>query len=185
MAPYATPPVVSITSPSQDGLLCQGTVNITAAASPTGASGIEKVEFWLDDDALLATDTSSPYQTSLDTTSLADGVHTLEAIAFESGSVQNTGSAYRVCIVNNTHPTYATVGDALALDNGGKLTLQGKVVTAPFDGTFYIEETDRTSGIRVRSSETVYDGDVVTVVGTLGTVDGEREILADGVWVAP
>lgn len=183
MAPYATPPAVGFTAPAQDGLLLQGTVRFTVTATPVGASGIEKVEFWLDDDTLLATDTSAPYQIDLDTTSIADGLREIEAVVYESGTVQNTGSAFRTILVYNTHPEYATLADVYAEPNDTDLALRSKCVTAAFNGAFYIEEIDRTRGIKVVSAATVHDGDLVNIVGTLRTVNGEREILADGVWV--
>ncbi len=181
MAPYATPPSVSVTSPGE-GQVVSGTVQVSANASATGASGIEKVEFWLDDDTLLAVDTSAPYQVSLDTATLPDGVHTIEAIALESGSVQNTGSVIRSFVVNNTHTMLISVPDAFAQPDGTKVGLQGKPVTGVFGGFFYIEEPDRTRGIRVISNEAVDEGDLMTVLGTLQTTDGEREILAAAVY---
>lgn len=48
---------------------------------------------------------------------------------------------------------------------------------------FAIQETDRSSGIRVISSSKVLPGDSVNVEGTATVVDGERVILADTVEV--
>jgi hypothetical protein len=187
MAPYATSPNVSITSPASDGQALAATIHITATATPTGASGISKVEFWLDDDTLLATDATSPYATDLDTIArgLADGAHKVEAVAFESGSVENTGSATRVIVVSNNHTLCPKVSDALAKSDPTPVALQGKVVSAPFNGAFYVEETDRTRGIRIINSTTVTEGQTVTVLGTLRTTDGEREIVATDVYVFP
>ncbi|GAH02174.1 unnamed protein product, partial [marine sediment metagenome] len=54
----------------------------------------------------------------------------------------------------------------------------GKIVTAAFDGFFYIEDPDRTSGIKVISGELVNVGDAVDVEGALGTMGNERHIQA-------
>jgi photosystem II stability/assembly factor-like uncharacterized protein len=184
MAPYATPPTVAFTAPAQNGFLAQGTVRFTATAIPVGASGIDKVEFWLDDDTLLATDTSSPYQIDLNTTALTEGIHIIEAIAFESGSVQNTGSATRTVMVSNGHTVYASPVDVIKLEDYAKVALQSQMVSAAFNGKFYIQDANRIRGIRVSNSAAVHDGDLVTVIGTLQpAINGEREILADSVWV--
>ena len=164
-----------------------GSVQISATASPVDAASIEKVEFWLDDDTLLATDTTAPYGTVLDTVGegVADGVHTIEAIAFEGDSVQNTNAAFRTIIVNNTHTVYATINDARALPDESAVALEGKIVSAVFDGFFYILQSSRIQGIRIVSDVPVSEGNLVTVLGTLRTVDGERRIEAVGVYAAP
>lgn len=77
---------------------------------------------------------------------------------------------------------YASIGallspcQAKAFADGATMSLKGVVVTAAFNGYFYVEDTDRRSGIRVISTTPVHEGDVVDVTGTLATVDGERRI---------
>ncbi len=183
MAPYATPPNVSISSPPADGQVVTGTFAISANATPNGSSGIARVEFWLDDDTLLASDTTAPYTVSLDTTALADGLHSIEAVAFENDAVGNAGSAARTFISNNNGLIRSDASDLAALPDGTAVGLQGKVVSAAFDGCFYVEDSDRAHGIRVRSDVPVTEGSTVTVTGKLATLDGEREIVADGVFV--
>ena len=183
MAPYATPPTVSITAPSTDGQVVTGTVRFSASATPIGSAGIAKVEFWLDDDTLLYTDTTAPYYVDLNTATLPDGLHKVEAVAYENDSVQNTGSASRAIVSNNNGSVKPKIKDILALADNATVGLQGKKVSAAFDGVFYVEESDRSRGIRVRSSTSVAQGNTVTVVGKLKTVGGEREIAADVVWV--
>jgi hypothetical protein len=58
--------------------------------------------------------------------------------------------------------------------DGSTARMTGEVVTASFDGFFYVEESDRTSGIRVNG--TAQAGDAVDVTGTVSTVNGERVI---------
>ena len=184
MAPYAVPPSVSFTSPAADGQAFSGVVTFDVTAKPVGSAGISSVEFWLDDDTLLATDTSAPYACNLDISALglADGVHTLEAVAYGNDAVQSAGSASRVIIANRSHTACPKVTDVISNTDGTQVLIQGKVVSAIFGGTFYIEETDRTGALRVRSTSAVSEGSLVTVTGTLQTVDGEREILADMVY---
>lgn len=83
-----------------------------------------------------------------------------------------------------TQPTQVSLlSGAQALADGTLVQLVGKSVSAGSDAflsAFYIEENDRSSGIRVQygvgGGPTVHDGDIVTVVGTLATVNGERQI---------
>lgn len=81
-------------------------------------------------------------------------------------------------------PGVADVSSAAAaklLPDGSAVTLSGAVVSAVFSGFFYVQSPDRASGIRVGSSASVAEGDLVTVSGTMATVNGERRIDADSV----
>ena len=94
------PPVVSITNPPA-GSTIKGTVTVTATA--TDDLGVTKVEF-LVDGTVGSTDTTAPYEYSLNTTSpvLADGVHTVSAKAYDATS--STTATINV-IVDNNAPT--------------------------------------------------------------------------------
>lgn len=76
-----------------------------------------------------------------------------------------------------------TLSAAKAKQDGFTVYLSGKIVSAEYNGFFYIEEPDRTSGIKVIGQASV--GSVVTVNGTIGTVQGERTITAAGVTETP
>jgi len=86
-----------------------------------------------------------------------------------------------------------TIGEALRkpdYPDTPAIALVGKVVIADHEDVgpdlFYIEEDDRSAGIRVNSSETVSRGNKVTVTGTLGvTAGGERCIEATNVAIEP
>ena len=74
-----------------------------------------------------------------------------------------------------------SVGAAKMLPDGTYVSIAGRIATtsaADFSGFFYIEEEDRSSGIRVTVSAAVpglLRGKVVNAVGTLGTTpEGER-----------
>ena len=70
-----TAPTTSITAPA-NGATVSGTTSVTASASDN--VGVTKVEFWLDG-ALQSTDTTSPYSWSWNTTTVANGSHSLVA----------------------------------------------------------------------------------------------------------
>ena len=69
----------------------------------------------------------------------------------------------------------ATTSAAKARPDGQWIDLIGKTVSALFAGSFYIQDEDRSSGIKVLATATSLQvGDKVRVVGELATVDGER-----------
>ncbi|MFH1957900.1 MAG: Ig-like domain-containing protein [bacterium] len=88
-------PSVSITSPA-DGATVSGTVSVTASASDD--NGISKVEFYIDD-TLKATDTSSPYSYSWDTTAESESSHIAKVTAYDTAN-QTASSQYTVTVDN-------------------------------------------------------------------------------------
>jgi hypothetical protein len=88
-----TPPVVSVTAPAAGATLSGVTlVNVSA----TDASPIGSVQLLVDGAPFGLADTASPYQFSVDTTSLANGAHTLSATAIDGSG--NTGAAAAVSV---------------------------------------------------------------------------------------
>lgn len=72
-----------------------------------------------------------------------------------------------------------TVAQAKQLDNGITVEINEAVVTAVFDDGFYIEQPDRTSGVRVKLAQpNVKEGMMVTVTGITSTAGLEREIVS-------
>lgn len=73
---------------------------------------------------------------------------------------------------------------ALALDacrqardhQGERVALVNKVVSRVYDGFFYIQDADRTGGIKVISSREFEPGDVISVHGTVSMIEGEAAI---------
>lgn len=73
------------------------------------------------------------------------------------------------------------VSDAKQLPAGSLIALSGKLVSGLFTGFFYVQEPDRTSGLKVLSSIKPTVGSSVDVVGTISVVDGERQLNASSV----
>lgn len=76
----------------------------------------------------------------------------------------------------------ASIAEAKAQPDGTQLSLNDVIVTGSPAGepnNFYVEDADRSSGIKVVCSENMglSEGNVVDVVGTLDTVDGERILI--------
>lgn len=89
-------PATSIASPA-GGATVSGTLTVTGAASDN--VGVTRVEFYLDG-VLKSTDTASPYSWAWDTTSAANGSHTLTTQAYDA--VGNRGDSGPVSVtVNN------------------------------------------------------------------------------------
>ena len=78
--PDTTAPTVSLTAPA-NGATVSGTVTLSATASDN--VGVVGVQF-LVDGGQLAEDTSSPYSVSWNTTTVANGTHTLTALALDA-----------------------------------------------------------------------------------------------------
>lgn len=101
--PTPVPPTVSISAPT-NGATVSGTQTITANASDT--TGISGVQFKVDGANFGAEDTTAPYTTSLDTKTLANGNHTISAIARNPGGLTSTATS--TVTVNNTTTTPPT-----------------------------------------------------------------------------
>jgi hypothetical protein len=91
-----TPPVVSITTPAA-GATVSGTTTFSATA--TDNVGVGGVEFKLDGVLLAPEDTAGPYTLAWDTTTAANGSHTLTAVAWDAAG--NSATATRTVTVAN------------------------------------------------------------------------------------
>lgn len=103
-----TPPVVAITAPTT-GTVVSGTVSVTASASDD--SSVAGVQFELDGAALGSEATSAPYRIDWNTSSAANGVHSLTAIARDSAGNTTTSQAVAVTVSNSIVVVAALVGD--------------------------------------------------------------------------
>jgi len=180
MAPYAQKPQVSIQSPTP----LTGLATVTAVASDP--NGIAKVEFYFDG-VYLASDYTEPYTAVVDTTQYTVSQHTLEAVAEQATPAAVQGSSVVSVPVENPVSNLRVIADAFPNSDGQGVRASEKIVTAGTaemgGGEFYIEELDRSSGIRVASAQQVEEGHVVTVVGNLTTDCGERSLGSPSVTV--
>jgi len=113
-----TPPTVSITSPTS-GSTVSGTITVTASASDNVA--VSSVQLQVDGTNVGAADTSSPYNFSLNTTTLSNGSHELTAVAVDTSGNHATSIAIPVTVSNQTGgetvPTYALNGAACSIND--------------------------------------------------------------------
>ena len=104
-----TPPTAVITAPAPNATV-SGTVTLTATASDN--VGVAGVQFLVDNNALGAEDTTSPYGVSWNTTTVANGAHTLTALARDAAGNTATSAAVTVTVANaaaDTTPPTATI----------------------------------------------------------------------------
>ncbi len=93
-----TPPTVSMTAPEGGATVSGSSVPLAATASD--ASGIAGVQFLLDGSPLGAEDTSSPYGMSWNSTTVANGSHTIAARARDGSGLLATSSSVTVKVEN-------------------------------------------------------------------------------------
>lgn len=91
-----TPPAITIDSPANDATIT-GTVDITASASDD--NGVASVQFKRGAANLGSADTTAPYSTSWDTSTLFDGPQTLTAVATDTAG--NTTTSPVVTVTTN------------------------------------------------------------------------------------
>lgn len=104
-----TPPTVALTAPA-NGATVSGTISVTATASDN--IGVIGVQFKRGGVNLGAEDTTSPYSTSWDTTSVSNGSYALTAVARDAAGNMTTSAARTVTVSNTVagSQTYSTPG---------------------------------------------------------------------------
>ncbi len=119
-----TPPTVSITAPAT-GSTVSATVTLSATASDN--VGVVGVQFKLDGANLGAEDTAGPYSISWNTTTVANGTHTLTVIARDAAGNQTTSAAVSVTVNNGasdtTPPTVSITAPATGSTVSAAVTL--------------------------------------------------------------
>ena len=93
-----SPPAVTITSPT-NGQTVSGTVTIQINASDD--NGVSKVEIYIDN-VLTATLTTPPYTYQWNTTTAANGTHTLRATAYDTAD-QSADHQVTVTVNNSSN----------------------------------------------------------------------------------
>lgn len=180
MAAYANPPAANVITPHE---ALTGT-SATIVATAYHPNGISKVDFFLDK-SYIGRSTTAPYAVHVDTTQCAVGNHSINVIAYENSPVASQGFAAATVQVSNPLSILRRIADSFVCEDGQEVKSTGAVViagTADMGGSeFYISDTNRAAGIRVKSTFTVAEGDIVTIQGSMVTDYGERVISADDV----
>ncbi len=155
-----TPPTTSITAPSV-GAKVKGTVTVSANASDDSGT-VTKVELYLDGGSTpIATDNSSPYSFSWNTSSASNTNHTLTVKAYDASN--NIGTSAGVSVtVDNSPPTISISGPS----NGA--TVSGTInFAATASDNAGVTSVDFYQGLALLSSDTTspysYSWDTKTV----------------------
>jgi peptidoglycan/xylan/chitin deacetylase (PgdA/CDA1 family) len=93
-------PTVSVTAPA-GGATVSGTTALTASASDS-KSTITSVQFKVDGNNVGTADTTSPYSFDWDSKSVANGSHTITAVATNSANLSTTSASVTVTVNNTT-----------------------------------------------------------------------------------
>ncbi len=131
-----TAPFVSLTNPA-NGSLLSGSVNLSASA--TDNNSVSRVEFYVDNNNI-GTSYSSPYSAIWNSSSVADGSHSIYAKAFDKVNNQASSSAISVTVDNNP-PTVSLTSPV----NGSFVSGLVNVVADAFDSVgvskveFYVD----------------------------------------------
>jgi len=98
-----TPPTVSMTAPASGSTVSGTSVPVSANASDN--IGVVGVQFKLDGANLGSEDLTAPYSTTWNTTTAANGSHTLSAVARDAAGNQATASVVTINVSNTTTPS--------------------------------------------------------------------------------
>jgi Big-like domain-containing protein/parallel beta helix pectate lyase-like protein len=170
-----TAPTISLTAPANNATVSG--VSVTVSANASDNVGVAGVQFKLNGANLGAEDTTAPYSVTLNTMTLANGTHTLTAVARDAAGNQTTASS-RSIIVSNPPPSVALTSPvngasytapatinlaASVVANGHTITrvqffngttLLGEDLTAPYSFTW----NSVTAGSYSLSARAVYGG---------------------------
>jgi len=108
-----TAPLVSITSPSNNATI-SGIVSVSISASDN--VGVSKVELYINGN-LYASDSSSPFTFSWDTTKYANATYTLKALAYDSAGNIGQSASLTVTVLNQ-QDTVAPTASITSPSNG-------------------------------------------------------------------
>lgn len=128
-----TPPIVSISSPS-DGAAITATVNISANASDD--VGVVVVEYILDDTLILGKASSAPYTVTWNSGTVANGAHTLTAVAADAAGNLTASIPIDVNVSNTSPPPPGdTVKPSVAISAPSSGAVVSGVVTVSASAT--------------------------------------------------
>lgn len=166
--PDTTPPTVAMTAPAK-GANVSGSITVSASASDN--VGVVGVQFQLDGANLGAEDTASPYSITWNSINVANGTHTLSAVARDAAGNKTTASVS--ITVSNIPPTSAL---GVGVDASTQFTVELKEL-APLvscASCWFSTAADMMAGqtleIRVRPGTSPAIADQVILKE--GTVDG-------------
>jgi hypothetical protein len=158
-----TPPTISISSPTNSAVV-NNTVTISATASDN--IGVVGVQFKLDGNNLGAEDTATPYATFWDTTTAANGAHTIIVVARDVAG--NTNSTSITVTVNNP---VSTCFMSNAAWQAHAITTQTGTFRAEWDAIPQASNLDGVVGLSTTPAAAYSDLAILARFNSLGTID--------------
>ena len=170
--PDTTPPTVSITSPA-NGATVSGTITVTAnAADNVGVAG---VQFRVDGANVGAEDSAAPYSASFNTTAVANGSHTLSAVARDAAGNRTTSAGVTVSVSNGGAVTRIEEDNpAVSASPAGAWVRRGAEV-ATFSGG-----AAGSSDIAGATASLIFNGTAVSWIGLKCSICGIATVSIDG-----
>ena len=130
-----TPPTVTISSPAA-GAQVTDIVNITADAADE--SGVAGVQFFVDNVAVGAEDTTAPYGLSWDSRTVANGAHTLTAAARDPAGNVAVSTPVGVNVTNTNYFTNEILATGFALPTNIEFLPDGRMLVVELAGTIKV-----------------------------------------------
>ncbi|HEX6809388.1 MAG TPA: Ig-like domain-containing protein [Gemmatimonadaceae bacterium] len=163
-------PTVKITAPTSGASVTNA---VTVSASATSTIRVTGVQFQVDGKSIAATDTTSPYSTSWKSTTVANGTHTLTAIATDAQG-HSSKSSEQVTVKNTTGSTGGGSPPPTGTHAGWYVTPSGSSggsgsATSPWDLTTALGG----AGGRIHPGDTVW-----LRAGTYGSGEGRSDYHA-------
>jgi hypothetical protein len=135
-----TPPTVSITSPAS-GAQVSGT--ITVSANATDSVAVKSLQFQVDGHGVGSAITSAPYSYSLNTTTLANGNHSLTAVATDTSNLSTTSAAVTINVNNaSASPSVSITSPVSGATVSGTITVIASVSSGIGSVQFLLDSAD-------------------------------------------
>ncbi|MDB5876055.1 MAG: beta-glucosidase/6-phospho-beta-glucosidase/beta-galactosidase, partial [Ramlibacter sp.] len=125
-----TPPAVVISAPVAGSTVSGGSITVSASASDD--TFVAGVQFLVDGAAIGTEDTVAPYSTSWSSTTVANGVRVISAVARDAAGNTATAPAVSVIVSNPTVDTTAPTITSTAPVSGAAAVSQTANITATF-----------------------------------------------------
>lgn len=164
--PTDSPPTVSITNPA-DGATVSGMVTITADASDD--NGVNQVEFFVDGYSIgVDSDSSVSWSATWNTSSYANGLHTISATATDTAGQTATDSV-TITVGTSTEPTTVSVSSIDYATEGGRDGKKHLFITVSLKDNLENPVSNASVSIDVYRDEILY-GSRTGTTGSTGTV---------------
>ncbi|MEO8483552.1 MAG: Ig-like domain-containing protein [Acidobacteriota bacterium] len=150
--------------------------NVTLSATATDNKAVTSVQFTIDGVAAGAPDATAPYSFTWASTTVADGSHTVRAVAKDAAGNQGTSSPVLITVKNAVADTMAPVVLVTSPIGGTKVGGNVTVIASATDNVGVIGVQFRIDGISYGAEDTVAPYQITIPAGALP--DGSYQLSA-------